>query len=89
MEFPSSFLQSLNTSGGPRSEWEEQLDRFLARLNPERTKAGYKPYTHAHLAKLLKNANVHDAAGAYRFYRTCERADNFGRLFAHLTKTRP
>jgi hypothetical protein len=71
----------------PRSPWEEQLELFKAKLNSVPSK--YPPYTHARIAKLLKNAGKNDAATAYAFYRKLEEeATNFGALFTALTKSK-
>lgn len=88
LSFQPDFLQTLSQpkSGGPRSEWEEQLDNLLSELNPGRVAAGFKPYTHARLGKILNDAGIHDAAAAYRLYRRCKDGRSFTRLFAHLTR---
>lgn len=55
----------------------------MAKLNPGRIKAGYKPLTAPHLAKLLKGLD------AYKLYRECEEAKSFGALFNYKTKKKP
>ena len=76
-----------NRAGKPRNDWEEQLDMFAAKLNPDRIKADFRPYSQARIAKLLSNAGVHDGPAAYRFYKTIEtKARNFGKLFDFLTR---
>jgi hypothetical protein len=89
MNLPATYATkfSKQATGQPRSAWEEQLDRFAARLNPDRIKAGFRPYSHARIAKLLSNAGINDAAGAHHFFRKLEvEARVFGRLFDKLTK---
>ena len=90
MDLPANYQEKFRQpaaekSGQPRSERDELLDAFLSRLNPDRLKDGYQPYTHAHLAKKLKAAGYTDA-DYYGLFNSCERARSFGRLFAHLTK---
>lgn len=91
MELPSSYLNKFDQrpkkTSEPRSTWEEQLDLFAARLNPGRIKAGYKPYTHARLAKLLQTYGANDAGAAHAFYKKLDlEAANFGALFTTLTR---
>lgn len=50
----------------------EILDRFLARLNPSREAAGYKPYTHARLSLLVQHIKGADELEA--FYKQCDTA---------------
>lgn len=92
MEIPTAttekYSQPAAAQNLPRSEWEEQLDNFLARLNPSRIDAGYPPYTHAWLGRKLKKSGVQDAAGAYILYRKCEEGRSFSRLFAYLTSSK-
>ena len=66
-----------------RSEREELLDRFLSRLNPDRAEAGLKPLAPSALATLLTGVPTTDL---YGFYKSCERARSFSRLFWHLLK---
>lgn len=90
MEIPTATTEKYSRPAAaknlPRNEWEEQLDNFLKKLNPDRTASGFLPYTHARLARLLKKAGISDSAGAYLFYRQCETGRSFSRLFAYLTK---
>lgn len=58
-----------NNRGSARGD---VLDRFLARLNPSRVAAGYKPYTHARLSLLLQHIKGADELEA--FYKQCEKA---------------
>ena len=87
----SSTEQKLNRASEqprilPRSEWEEQLDNFLERLNPGRVKKGYAPYTHGWLAKRLQQCGHDTGAKAYQLYRKCESGRNFGALFETFTR---
>lgn len=91
MEIPLATKEKLSrpaisNSNQPRSEWEEILDRFLLQLNPGREQDGFKPYTHARLASILKKAGVNDTSAAYLLFRRCQDANSFSRLFAYLTK---
>ncbi len=83
MELPTAYQAKfeVKSTGQPRSPWEEQLDNFLARLNPSRKSAGYVEYSHARLAGDLAKMGIHDAAGAFQFYRQCEQARSFSALF--------
>ena len=86
-KFQSDPAAEKNQAGKPRNDWEEQLDVFAAKLNPDRIKADFRPYSQARIAKLLNNAGVHDGPAAYRFYKTIEtNARNFGKLFDFLTR---
>lgn len=72
--------------GDPRSDWEEQLDKFLTRLNFKHNPK-FPNYTHARVAKLLSGIGIHDAAAAHAFYKKLyTEADNFGALFTTLTR---
>lgn len=91
MDLPQDYLSKFQSTarqpGGPRSGWEEQLDRFAQRLNPERERAGFKPFTHERIGKLLANYGAHDEGSAATFYKKLEtKAVNFGALFNKLTK---
>src|SRR5436305_1397748 len=84
--FQTDPAEKKNRAGTPRNDWEEALGLFGAKLNPDRKRAGYEPYSHARIAKLLNNAGVHDARTAYIFYRHIETTSrNFGKLFQYLT----
>ena len=64
-----------------------QLDRFKQRLNPGRESAGFQPYSHERIAKLLANYGAHDEGAAAAFYKKLDtEARNFGALFSKLTK---
>lgn len=60
------------------SERAEILEKFLNRLNPGRVQAGYKPYTPARLGMMLAHVPTKDL---YPFYRECESAQHFSKLF--------
>lgn len=51
------------------SQRGEMLDKFLARLNPSRVAAGYKPLSHARIAVLVSHIPTEDL---YAFYKQCE-----------------
>jgi hypothetical protein len=75
--------------GDPRCDWQEQLDKFKARLdfkhNPK-----FPKYTHARIAKLLSGIGIHNAADAHAFYKELyEEAENFGKLFTYYTVIKP
>ena len=90
MDIPANYIEKFRPRareiGQPRSEWDVQLDAFLAQLNPGRLADGYQPYTHARLAALLSKAGIRDANSAYVFYRRCEQGNSFSRLFSYLIK---
>ena len=93
MDFPKGYLFKLQSTerqpGEPRSGWEEQLDRFAQRLNPERERAGFKPYTHERIGKLLASCGVHNEGAAAAFYKRLDtHAKNFGALFNKITKSK-
>lgn len=87
MEIPASYLDRFQvntaTEHRPRTEREELLDRFLARLNPARTEANLKPLSYAGLAAKLAKIPTGDL---HSFYQNCDRARSFSRLFWHLLK---
>lgn len=60
------------------SERAELLEKFLNRLNPPRVEAGYKPLSAARLGMMLAHVPTEDL---YPFYRECEQAKSFGKLF--------
>ena len=60
------------------SECGDLLDQFLARLNPSRITDGYDPLTHASLATFLTKVLTKDL---YTFYKECDWAKNFSKLF--------
>ena len=85
-EYHSKFQPTKRLPGEPRSGWEEQLGRFSQRLNPERQRAGFRPYTHQRIGKLLANYGIHDEGAAAAFYKKLDtEAKNFGALFNRLT----
>ena len=93
MDLPQDYLFKLQSTerqpGEPRSGWEEQLDRFAQRLNPERERAGFKPYTHERIGKLLANYGAHNEGAAAAFYKRLDtHAKNFGALFNKLTRAK-
>jgi hypothetical protein len=90
MEIASAYLDKFRPpavkKSQPRSAWEEQLDKFASQINPDRVRDGYKPYSHARLAGMLKKAGVQDAPGAYLLYQRCATGHSFSRLFSYLTR---
>lgn len=62
----SRFTVKENNRGSQRGD---MLDKFLAKLNPSRIAAGYKPLTHARLSALISHIPTEDL---YAFYRQCE-----------------
>lgn len=71
--------------GNKGSNYSTTLDDFLARLNPGREQAGYKPYSHARLGGMIKKAG-YKAGDLHNLYKTCNEARNFGSLFNYLMK---
>jgi hypothetical protein len=89
MDLPANYQEKFKPARNsvvPRSEWEEQLDKFAEQLNPGRVADGYKPYTHSRIAGILAKAGVHDAPSAYLLFKRCENGNSFSRLFSYLTK---
>jgi len=80
MEISSTYIEKFRPAavskiGKPRSEREEQLDIFLARLNASRITDGYPKLTHARLAKMLERIPTGDL---YAIYKKCETYRSFG-----------
>ena len=82
MEIPTGLLERYKPreilTGAPRTEREELIDRFLLALNPSRVAKGYEPYTFPRLSRMLKGKNEQQL---YAFYRQCEGARSFSRMF--------
>lgn len=73
----SRFKVVKNNRGSARGEL---LDKFLARLNPDREASGYKPYTHARVSLMLQHIKAIDELDA--FYKQCEQSGiPFGAFF--------
>ena len=92
MEIPTAYIDKFKPAaaphpGAPRSERDELLNMFCDRLNPDRVKDGYQPYSPSRLAKILKDAGFKQFDWL-PLYKSCDRARSFGRLFSHLTKTK-
>jgi hypothetical protein len=84
VDFPQTYslkFQS-NDEGKPRNPREEILDKFMEKLNASRVKAGFRPMTHARLAKIFEGVPTEDLWPAFK---TCENARSFGSMFWHLT----
>lgn len=62
-------------TGRPRSQRDELLDKFTARLNASRIADGYPKLTHARVAKMLAGR---DEPELYRLYSRCETYRSFG-----------
>lgn len=60
------------------SERAEVIEKFLNRINPGRTAAGYKPITPARIGIMLAHVPTPDL---HAFYKECDQANNFGALF--------
>jgi hypothetical protein len=73
-------------SGEPRTQREELLDKFLSKLNPDREKAGFPPYSHARLARMLKGMTTQQL---YILFRECDQARSFGGLLKWKLKNVP
>jgi hypothetical protein len=82
MDIPTSYTEKFRPrarlKNQPRNEREELLDRFLSRLNPPRVDNGFKTMSHARIAKVLEKVPTADL---HAFYRQCDGADSFSRLF--------
>lgn len=70
-------------SGGPRNEREEQIDRFVCRLNQGLD--GRRPYTHARVAKMLQGIPTADL---HATFQKCETYRRFGAGFHYELKPR-
>ena len=70
-----------------RSERDEYIGKFLAELNPDREKNGYKPYTAKMFIMKVYNAfNNSDTGVLYLLWKKCEQFDNFSKGFHYLTR---
>ena len=82
MELPTDYLEKIRRrraeKGLPRSERDEMLELFLARLNAARIVDGLPKMTHARLATSLKGIPTGDL---FPFYKQCEGARHFSRFF--------
>jgi hypothetical protein len=58
-----------------RTERGDLFDQILAKLNPSRIKAGYKPMTHSRLGYLLEGIKTPDI---YYIISTCNLAERDG-----------
>lgn len=63
------------------SERGDLLDYFLSQLNPRRVAAGYPPYDHARLGKMLAGR---DTQFLYYLQRVCDDSSNWSATF-HTT----
>lgn len=62
----------------PRNEREEIVSKFLAELNFDRQRHGFRAYTYARMATLLQGVPTADL---YPFFKKCEKANSFGKFF--------
>jgi hypothetical protein len=88
MDLPTDYLEKFNLAAAenqPRCERDELLDKFLSKLNPPRVADGYPPLTHSRLARLLK-ASDHAESDWHAFYKLCDGAESFSKLFWYLVK---
>lgn len=85
MNLPLDLLAKYNitASGSPRNEREELLGKFLERLNPSRVKDGLPVLTIGRMVKLFEGVPTSDI---YPFFKSCEGARSFSRLFWSLIK---
>lgn len=63
-----------------RSERDELNQMFLAKLNPDRIKAGFKPLTAVRLNMMFSDSQL-KTSDLWAFYRECERAKHFSKYF--------
>jgi hypothetical protein len=82
LEIPPEFLEKFRPrarkKGEPRSEREELLGVFLAKLNAQRIADGFPKLTYGRLARVLQHVPTEDL---YAFYRQCDAARHFGKFF--------
>ena len=67
-----------------RSEREEQVQKFLGRINPGRVAMKLKPLTAARFNTLVQGWG--DKRGLYWLWSVCDKADNFSKMFWYQVK---
>ena len=65
-------------SGAPRSERDELVGKFAERVNAARAIDGFKPLPHGKFVRVLAKKATGEL---WAFYRECDRARSFSRLF--------
>jgi hypothetical protein len=79
MEMPAGYQAKFaERTGAPRTEREELITKFLDKLNPDRTSAGYRCMTYARVARMLQHLPTPEL---YPFFKQCENARSFGAYF--------
>lgn len=79
MELPLTYTSKFQaTTPKPRNEREEIVSKFLAEINFDRARAGFRPYTYPRMAVLLQGVPTSDL---YPFFKKCEGARSFGKFF--------
>lgn len=88
LEYPAatSFFRE-RKPGEPRSERDEQLEIFLARLNASRVSDGFPKYTYGRLGTMLKRAG-YKSDDLYALAKRCDGYRSFGAGFHHQLKPR-
>jgi len=70
------------TARGPR---DELILKFMARINPAREKAKFKPYSYQALAARLKRFKEPEL---FALYKQCTEARSFTALFEYVLKSK-
>lgn len=66
-------------AGAPRNEREELIGKFLEKLNPARTTAGYRAMSYPRVARMLQH--ITSNSDLHAFYKQCSNARSFGAYF--------
>lgn len=78
-KFPERLKSASSTSKtGPNSERAELIGKFTDRLNESRKGSQFKPLTYPAIAFKLSHLSVSDL---YFLWSTCDKADNFSKIF--------
>ncbi len=72
-------LPKITVVKGPRSQREEMIEKFRARINEGRAGTKYRPLSH--VAVKLKLQHVESEHELYAFYKDCEGAKSFSAYF--------
>lgn len=89
MEISASTFEKFNPTqlkkNLPRTSREEQIQRFLDVLNPDRIRSGRKVYAYPRIAKMLQGIPTEDL---HAFYQKCQTYRSFGAGFHFELKPR-
>lgn len=79
----SSYQEPVKKAHAPRSEREEYIEKFRARLNAARQGTKYRPLSHVAIKQKLGHLTVQDLDA---FYKQCAKARNFSSYFWYALK---